>query len=114
MTKMPDKDPSLWALLLAWLSVHQPQIYAAAMAATVAVFRVIYGGGGRRQMITEGVLCGLIGTVLVPLLEWLSMWWGIPMPPNLATFFGCMVGFLGVEKLRDHADRFLGRQTGKV
>lgn len=110
MTKMPEKDPSLWAALIAWLAVHQPQIYAASMAATVAVFRVMYGGGGRRQMILEGILCGLIGMVLVPALEWLGMWLNIPMMANLATFFGCMVGFLGVEKLRDHADRLLGRR----
>src|SRR5690606_41905264 len=52
-SEMPrmKEDPSFWAALLAWLSLHQPQIYAGLTAGLTALVRVIYGGGGRRQMI---------------------------------------------------------------
>nr|WP_158546381.1 phage holin, lambda family [Pseudomonas sp. RW407] len=102
------EDPSFWAALLAWLSLHQPQIYAGLTAGLTALVRVIYGGGGRRQMMLEGALCGLIAVSLVPVLEYLSL------PSNLATFAGCMVGFMGVEKIRDYADRWLGRKADQA
>ena len=102
------EDPSFWAALLAWLSLHQPQIYAGLTAGLTALVRVIYGGGGRRQMMLEGALCGLIAVSLVPVLEYLSL------PSNLATFAGCMVGFMGVEKIRDYADRWLGRKADQT
>ncbi|WP_324710420.1 phage holin, lambda family [Pseudomonas citronellolis] len=102
------EDPSFWAALLAWLSLHQPQIYAGLTAGLTALVRVIYGGGGRRQMMLEGALCGLIAVSLVPVLEYLRL------PSNLATFAGCMVGFMGVEKIRDYADRWLGRKADQA
>ncbi|WP_443693250.1 phage holin, lambda family [Pseudomonas protegens] len=105
MAKMPEKNPDLWAAALAWFAAHQPQIYAGGTAAIVAVFRVIYGGGSRRKMVLEAVICGLIGSSLIPLLEYFTL------PANLATFAGCMVGFVGVEKLRDYSDRFMSRKA---
>ncbi|WP_404938994.1 phage holin, lambda family [Pseudomonas sp. JDS08PS003] len=105
MAKMPEKNPDLWAAALAWLAAHQPQIYAGGTAAIVAVFRVIYGGGSRRKMVLEAVICGLIGSSLIPLLEYFTL------PANLATFAGCMVGFVGVEKLREYSDRFMSRKA---
>lgn len=100
---MPEKDPVLWASLLAWLGAIAPQIFAPALSITIAVLRVIYGGGGRRQMLIEGLLCGLVTVSLVPLLEWFGL------PPNMATFAGGAVGFVGVEKLRAFADRLIDR-----
>ncbi|WP_157763245.1 phage holin, lambda family [Pseudomonas citronellolis] len=102
------EDPSFWAALLAWLSLHQPQIYAGLTAGLTALVRVIYGGGGRRKMMLEGALCSLIAVSLVPVLEYLSL------PNSLATFAGCMVGFMGVEKIRDYADRWLGRKADQA
>lgn len=60
MAPMPEKDPGLWAALIAWVIAHQPQLYAAGLSVAIAVFRVMYGGGNRRQMLLEGALCGLI------------------------------------------------------
>lgn len=77
------------------------KIYAGE-AAAVALCRVVYGGGGKRQMVLEAI-CGMIGSSLIPVLEYLTL------PANLATFAGCMVGFVGVEKLRDYSDRFMSR-----
>lgn len=102
---MPEKEPTLWAALFAWLVAHQPQLYTGGTAAAVAMCRVIYGGGGRRKVVLEGILCGLIGTSLMPVLEYFAL------PPNLSVFAGCMVGFMGVEKLRDYSDRFMSKKV---
>ena len=103
--KMPEKSPELIAVLLAWLSVAISHLYAPALSVTIAVLRVIYGGGTRRQMALEGALCGLATLTLVPLLEWAGL------PQSMATFIGGSVGFLGTEKLRDLAVRFGERKA---
>ncbi|WP_236236571.1 phage holin, lambda family [Pseudomonas faucium] len=105
MAHMPEKDPGLWAALIAWVFAHQPQLYAAGLSVAIAVLRVVYGGGTRRQMFLEGALCGLITLALVPLLEWMGL------PQGMATFAGGMVGFMGVEKLRGYSDLFLSRKA---
>lgn len=105
MPNMPEKDPGLWAAMIAWLLLHQPQLYAAGLSVCVAVLRVMYGGGTRRQMCLEGALCGLVTLSLVPLLEWMGL------PQSMATFAGGAVGFLGVEKVRGYYDRAAGKRV---
>lgn len=104
--KMPEKNPDLWAALIAWLSIHAPSVYAFLLSVTIAVVRVIYGGGTSRQMILEGIMCGLATLTLVPLLQ------VVGLPQSMATFAGGLVGFIGVEKLRDIAVRFGERKAG--
>lgn len=106
MPKMPEKSPELWAALVAWLQVNAPQLYALLLSVAIAVLRVIYGGGSRRQMILEGALCGLATLAMVPLLAYFGF------PQDMATFAGGAVGFVGVEKLRDIAARFGERKAG--
>lgn len=103
---MPEKSPELWAAVLAWLASVSHHLYAPALSVAIAVFRVIYGGGSRRQMLLEGVLCGLATLGVKPLLIWLGM------PPDMAVFAGAMFGFVGVEKLRDWAERIGERRIG--
>jgi len=104
---MPEKDPTLWVSVLAWLGTIAAALYAPGLSVAIAVLRVIYGNGGRRQMFIEGALCGLCTLSIVPLLEWLGL------PSSMATFAGGAVGFLGVDKLRVYADRFLDAKVGK-
>ena len=84
--KMPDK-PDTWAALLAWLSQHAP---------------IIYGGGTRRQALLEGALCGGLALTIISGFEFFGV------PQSMATFIGGWIGFLGVEKIRDLADRYAG------
>lgn len=103
-----DHDPSLWAAFVAWVASHHPQLYAFGLSVAIAVVRVIYGNGGWRQMALEGALCGLATLTLVPLLAYFGL------PDSMATFAGGAVGFMGVEKLREYADRIIGKKIEKV
>ncbi|HDS1816294.1 TPA: phage holin, lambda family [Pseudomonas putida] len=105
MGHMTEKDPGLWAALIAWVIAHQPHLGAAGLSVAIAVLRVVYGEGNRRQVLLEGALCGLITLALVPLLEWMGL------PQGMATFAGGAVGFMGVEKLRGYSDQFLSRKA---
>ena len=100
MPKMPEKSPEVWAAVLAWLHAIAPSLYAFCLSVTIAVLRVVYGGGTKRQMVLEGALCGFATLTLVPLLEYFGL------PQSMATFVGGSVGFLGTEKLRELAIRF--------
>ena len=103
-----DHDPSLSAAFVAWVASHHPQLYAFGLSVAIAVVRVIYGNGGWRQMALEGALCGLATLTLVPLLAYFGL------PDSMATFAGGAVGFMGVEKLREYADRIIGKKIEKV
>lgn len=98
MTNMPDK-PDTWAALLTWLNQHAPVLYAAGLSCLMAILRIIYGGGSRRQAMFEGALCGGLTLTLISGLELFGL------PQSLATFVGGSVGFLGVKKIAALADR---------
>ncbi|MCE0989329.1 phage holin, lambda family [Pseudomonas putida] len=99
MSNMPDK-PDTWAVLLAWLSQHAPLLYAGALSFVMALLRIIYGGGTRRQAVLEACLCTLLTAGAFPLLEYFGL------PQNLAAGLGGGIGFIGVKKIADLADRF--------
>lgn len=103
-----DHDLNLWAAFIAWVAAHHPQLYAFGLSVLIAVVRVTHGRGGRRQRVMEGALCGLATLTLVPLLAYFGL------PDSMATFAGGAVGFMGVEKLRDYADRLIGRKVEQV
>jgi len=96
---MPDR-PDNWLIAFAWLGQHAPTIYAGALSFIVAALRIIYGGGTRRQALLEASLCTLITIGLIPLLEYFGL------PQNFATAAGVFIGFFGVKKIADLADRF--------
>ncbi|MNC03783.1 Phage holin family (Lysis protein S) [compost metagenome] len=99
MPNMPDK-PDTWAVLLAWLSQHAPLLYAGGLSFVMALLRIIYGGGTRRQAVLEASLCMLLTAGAFPLLEYFGL------PQNLAAGLGGGIGFIGVKKIADFADRF--------
>ena len=107
MADMPEKDPNNWAAALAWLHAIAPSLYAFGLSVTIAVLRVVYGGGSKRQMVLEGALCGLATLTLVPLLEYFGL------PQSMATFVGGSVGFMGTEWLRDMATRWGEKKVAK-
>lgn len=103
-----DQDPSLWAALCAWAVQHAAQLNAFWLSVATAILRVAYTKGRWQQMCLEGALCGLGTLTLVPLLTYFSM------PESMATFIGGMVGFLGVEKFREYADKVVGKKVDQA
>ncbi|VVO79386.1 hypothetical protein PS870_01710 [Pseudomonas fluorescens] len=96
---MPDK-PSTWAPALAWLSQHAALLYAPLLSLATSALRIIYGGGTRRQAVLEALLCMLLTAAAFPLLSYFGL------PENLAASLGGGIGFVGVKKISDWADRF--------
>lgn len=81
------------------MSQHSPLLYAAGLSCAMAVLRITYGGGTRRQMLVEGAICGGLTLTIISGLEFFGL------PQSMSTFVGGWVGFLGVEKVRNIADR---------
>ena len=65
----------------------------------MAVLRITYGGGTGRQMLIEGAICGGLSLTIISGLEFFAL------PQSMAAFIGGWIGFLGVEKVREIADR---------
>ncbi|MGJ3439625.1 phage holin, lambda family [Pseudomonas sp. Je.1.5.c] len=102
---MPDR-PETWAWLATWLEHNWPGLYAGGLAIIIAALRVMYGGGGIRQIALEAPLCGALA---------LSATHGLPLigiPISTAPFFGGVIGLLGIEFTRAAAKRFFTRKEG--
>lgn len=65
----------------------------------MAVLRITYGGGTRRQMLVEGAICGGLTLTMISGFEFFGL------PQSMAAFVGGWVGLLGVDKVRSIADR---------
>ena len=103
---MPQDNPDFWVALGAWLSSYSTNIYALFLSVSIALVRVVYGGGTRRQMALEATMCGLVTLTLQPVLELFGL------PNNMSAALGGMVGFIGVEKLRELAIRLGEKKAG--
>lgn len=103
---MPDK-PDTWTWLAELLQEYWPAAYAAILAFLVAVFRIIYEGGKLRQIAIEAPLLGLLALVISNAVSLLGI------SPEVAPFFGGMVGFIGVEGTREFAMRILDRRVDR-
>lgn len=99
---MSNKDPTVWAIALAWIGQHAPIIYATGLSVMISALRIIYRGGTRKAVLLESVLCGCI---TLAILSGLSLF---GLPQEAAAFAGGMVGLLGVDKVRSLAERFAG------
>ena len=99
MPNMPEKDPNLWAMALAWLHQHSPVIYAAGLALVMAILQTIHRGGTWCQALLEGPICVLLTLSLIPVLEHFEL------SPNLATAAGIWIGYFGVRKVAGWVER---------
>lgn len=97
---MSNKDPTVWALILAWLSQHAPILYATSLSISISGLRIMYRGGTRKAVLLECFLCGCI---TLAMLSGLNL---IGLPEAAGAFVGGMVGLLGVDKVRALAERF--------
>ena len=98
---MPSsKDPTAWAIVLAWVTQNVPVIYATALSVLISALLIVYRGGSRKAVLLESLLCGCI---TLAMLSGLSL---LGLPQEAAAFVGGMVGLLGVDKVRRLAERF--------
>ncbi|BAU74395.1 phage holin, lambda family [Metapseudomonas furukawaii] len=102
---MPEK-PEHWAWFATWLEEHWPAVYAALLGTVIAGLRVLYGGGGLRQVGLEAPLCGAITLSASAGLQLIAI------PASAAPFFGGVIGLLGVEGVRAIARRHLHQNGG--
>lgn len=109
---MSDKDPSVWAAAIAWLHEPPAVLQGFVMALVIAVLRVIYDRKEKawQRIVLEGLLCGLL-TIAGTALAALAIGFWFPSFQASLTLIsvgtGGMVGFFGVEALRQLAIRML-------
>lgn len=101
---MPNKDHNLWALLLVWVMDNWPAVYASLMALVIAFLRTTYHGGSGRRRLIESMLCGLITLAAATGTHLLGI------PHEATPFLGGMVGLLGIDIIREHAAKLLGKK----
>lgn len=104
--KMPDKTSGLLAMLLEWITLHQPAIYGFSLSLATAWFRVMRSGGTKRQRAIEAAMCGALSLTLMSAMEWFGV------PTSASGFIGGSVGFLGVEKIKEVANIVLSKKVG--
>lgn len=100
---MSDK-PSVISQLLDLLG---PEARAAIMAVVIAILRIMYDQQEARwqRVCLESLLCGAISYGLASGLRFFNL------EAGLAVFAGGLVGFLGVEFVRERARKWVVGQT---
>lgn len=104
--KMNDKNPEFWAAVLTGLKNAWPQILGASMAGLIAYGRLIYDGATRKNKWLEGVLCGALSLCVTSALD------VVGLPVSISPFVGGVIGFVGVDKLREIAISALKKRAG--
>lgn len=106
---MPDKDPNIWAVLLATLQSLHPSVQGAFMATFIALLRVVYDGQetNRTRMFLEAAICGCLSLSCSSALGWFGA------PDTVAIAIGGGIGFIGVTKIREMALSWLSRRANK-
>lgn len=108
---MDEKE--LGPKLFQWVTANFQFITSGAMAASIAFARIAYEytSGKRKRSwgasVAESVLCGLFALGLVSGLELFGL------PQTAATFVGGMVGFIGVDKLKEWLEAWGDKKVDK-
>ncbi|MEX0445241.1 phage holin, lambda family [Xenorhabdus sp. SGI246] len=100
------ENPDLWADLLDGLKNSWPQISGSVLAIVICYGRLVYDGVDRKNKWIEGILCGALSWGISSGLELFGI------PSNAAPFVGGLVGFIGVEKIREFAIRTINKRLG--
>ncbi|OWO84000.1 phage holin, lambda family [Photorhabdus luminescens] len=99
-------NPDLWTEILQGLKDAWPQISGSIAAIIVCYGRLIYDGVDRKNKWIEGILCGALSLCISSALDIIGV------PASAAPFAGGLVGFIGVEKLREIAINTFNRRVG--
>lgn len=104
--KMNDKSPEFWPVVLAGLKAVWPQMLGALFAALIAWGRLIHDGETRKNKWLEGMLCGAFSLCITSALDIIGL------PVSISPFIGGVIGFIGVDKLREIAISALKKRAG--
>lgn len=103
---MNGKNPEFWAEILTGFKNAWPQLLGALFAGLIAYGRLIYDGATRKNKWLEGVLCGALSLCITSALD------VVGLPVSVSPFVGGVVGFIGVDKLREIAISALRKKAG--
>lgn len=106
---MPEQ-PSTWAYILNLLQSAPAALQGAFMAFVVAILRLIYDGREHlwTRKIIEATLCGFLALASGGILDWLGLDSTAMLLPVSA-----IIGFIGVEGLRELAHKYTGYGTNR-
>ncbi|ENO8654822.1 phage holin family protein [Yersinia enterocolitica] len=121
--KMPEKDPSWVGVVLAFYSTHSTVINGFLVAFIVAFLRVVWGGGKLREGIGEGVVCGLVGVNIGPVISpmlihlidaipWLNGALTEVAAGKVEIFVSCLIGLIGLQTIRELVFKIVNKKTG--
>ncbi|CFQ89350.1 phage holin family protein [Yersinia pseudotuberculosis] len=121
--KMPDKDPGWMGALLAFYSAYSTAINGFLIAFIVAFRRVVWGGGKLREGIGEGVVCGLVGVNIGPVISpvlirmidaipWLNGALTKVAAGKIEIFISCLIGLIGLQAIRELVFKIINKKAG--
>lgn len=101
-------NPEIWGDVLVSL---WPKIAAAAAAVLIRYGMLIYDGEKRKNKWVEGIVCGVFAGCIAGTVSLIP---GLPdeAVQILAPSIGGLIGFVGVEKIRESAMSVLDKKTG--
>ncbi|MZC06838.1 phage holin, lambda family [Salmonella enterica subsp. enterica serovar Typhimurium] len=103
---MHAKTPKISVAVLSGLNNAWPQIPGALMDGIIAYRRLIIAGAIRKNKWLEGVLCGALSLCVTSALD------VVGLPVSISPFVGGIIGFVGVDKLREIAISALKKRAG--
>ncbi|MEC5321182.1 phage holin, lambda family [Brenneria populi subsp. brevivirga] len=109
--KMPDKNPDLWAQIIAWFTAwftaHKEEAGYSAAAAIMALLRGAYvGQNSWSRRLLDAAMCSLVAYYIndgLAALGWDSSW---------ASIGSVFIGFLGIDYISSILRRAIGNKTG--
>lgn len=98
---MPNNHRDVFQALINWIVLHYPILYTFLLTMLIAFLRLIYDGVGGSKRFVEAILCGFIALAVSAALEYFGF------PDSLAPFVGGVIGFFGIEKIRETSNRVM-------
>ncbi|EKN4012094.1 TPA: phage holin family protein [Yersinia enterocolitica] len=121
--KMPEKDPRWIGAMVDFYSAHSTTINGFFVGFIVAFRRVVWGGGKLREGIGEGVVCGLVGVNIGPVISpmliraidaipWLNGALTEVAAGKVEIFISCLIGLIGLQAIRELVFKIVNKKVG--
>ena len=109
MSKMPMKEPDLWAMIWSWLQVNigNGTIQSAGAAVIMSLLRMGFmrKKPAFRYVFLDAAICASIAGVTVPIFI------HVFGHSEFSSFIGTMIGFIGTDKLREFLFKFINHRV---